>query len=67
MFTCSDRQREAEIMNLPALSTKDIVYIALFAAVIAAMQARGFEPVDDNEADALALLLWAIEARGGQA
>ena len=37
------------------------------AAVIAAMQARGFEPVDDNEADALALLLWAIEARGGQA
>ena len=29
------------------------------AAVIAAMQARGFHPADDNEADALALLLWA--------
>jgi hypothetical protein len=30
-------------------------------AMIAAMQARGFHPGDDNEADALALLLWAIE------
>ena len=29
--------------------------------VIAAVQARGHDPVDDNEADALALLLWAIE------
>ncbi len=28
---------------------------------IAAVQARGHDPVDDNEADALALLLWAIE------
>ena len=26
---------------------------------------RGFAPVDDNESDALALLLWAIETRGG--
>jgi hypothetical protein len=34
-------------------------------AVIAAMHARGFAPADDNEADALALLLWAIDARGG--
>ncbi|WP_370688744.1 hypothetical protein [Roseomonas sp. GC11] len=34
-------------------------------AVIAAMQARGFAPADDNEADALALLLWALDARGG--
>ena len=33
-------------------------------AVIAAMRARGFAPVDDNEADALALLLWAIDAQG---
>ena len=31
------------------------------ASVIAAMQARGFRPADDNEADALALLLWATE------
>jgi hypothetical protein len=33
------------------------------AAVIAAVQALGFIPADDNEADALALLHWAI-ARG---
>lgn len=30
------------------------------AAMIAAMQQRGHAPVDDNEADALALLHWAI-------
>ena len=35
------------------------------AAVIEAMRARGFNPGDDNEADALAILLWAIETRGG--
>lgn len=34
-------------------------------AIIAAMRARGFAPADDNEADALALLLWAIDAQGG--
>jgi hypothetical protein len=34
-------------------------------AVIAAMRARGFAPADDNEADALALLMWAIDAQGG--
>ena len=37
------------------------------AAVIAAMKAHGFSPADDNEADALALLLWATSAQGGQA
>ena len=37
------------------------------AAMIAAMQARGFHPTDDNEADALALLLWCIETQGGAA
>jgi len=37
------------------------------AAVVAAMQARGFHPADDNEADALALLLWAIETAEGRA
>jgi hypothetical protein len=31
------------------------------AAMIAAVRARGFGPVDDNEADAIAILLWAIE------
>ena len=35
--------------------------------VIAAMRARGFEPVDDNEADAIAILLWALETAGGMA
>jgi Holliday junction resolvasome RuvABC endonuclease subunit len=34
-------------------------------AVIAAVQSRGFAPADDNEADALAILLWAIETQGG--
>ena len=35
------------------------------AAVIAAVRARGFNPADDNEADALAILLWATETQGG--
>ena len=34
-------------------------------AVIAAVRERGFSPADDNEADALAILLWAIETSGG--
>jgi hypothetical protein len=34
-------------------------------AVIAAIRDRGFKPADDNEADALAILLWAIETDGG--
>ena len=37
------------------------------AAMVAAMQARGFHPADDNEADALALLLWATSSIGGRA
>ncbi len=37
------------------------------AAVIAAVRACGFSPADDNEADAIALLLWAIETNGGVA
>ena len=36
---------------------------ASMEAVIAAMRARGFAPADNNEADALALLLWAIDAQ----
>ena len=31
------------------------------AEMIAAMRARGFQPADDNEADALAILQWALE------
>jgi len=37
------------------------------AAMIAAVRGRGFEPADDNEADAIAILLWAIETHGGVA
>jgi hypothetical protein len=36
-------------------------------AMIDAACARGFSPADDNEADAIAILLWAIETRGGVA
>lgn len=35
------------------------------AAVIAAIRACGFCPTDDNEADALAILLWATDTGGG--
>ena len=35
--------------------------------MIAAARQRGFSPADDNEADAIALLLWAIETNGGVA
>jgi len=35
------------------------------AAVIAAVRTRGYRPADDNEADAIAILLWAIETEGG--
>lgn len=35
--------------------------------MIEAAQARGYSPTDDNEADAIAILLWAIETRGGVA
>jgi hypothetical protein len=36
-------------------------------AMIAAVRARDFSPADDNEADAIALLLWAIATNGGVA
>ena len=36
-------------------------------AMIDAARARGFSPADDNEADAIAILLWAIETNGGVA
>ena len=35
--------------------------------VLAAMRERGFEPADDNEADAISILLWALETNGGLA
>ena len=36
-------------------------------AMIAAAIARGYAPADDNEADAIAILHWAIETHGGVA
>ena len=36
-------------------------------AMIDAARAEGFSPADDNEADAIAILLWAIETQGGVA
>jgi hypothetical protein len=33
--------------------------------MIAAARNRGFNPTDDNEADAIAILLWAIDTHGG--
>jgi hypothetical protein len=35
------------------------------AAVMAAVRARGFQAADDNEADAIAILLRSIETQGG--
>ena len=35
-------------------------------AVIAAMKAKGHQPGDDNEADALAILHWALAQGGGR-
>ena len=34
-------------------------------AVTAAFRARGVNPADENEADVIAILLWAIETHGG--
>ena len=34
-------------------------------AMMAVARSRGFSPADDNEADAIAILLWALETRGG--
>ena len=36
-------------------------------AMMDAARKRGFNPADDNEADAIAILLWAIETNGGVA
>ena len=36
-------------------------------AVLAAVREHGHQPADDNEADAIALLRWALSTRGGVA
>lgn len=35
------------------------------AAVMNAVRARGYSPADDNEADAISILLWALDTGGG--
>jgi Holliday junction resolvasome RuvABC endonuclease subunit len=35
------------------------------AAMVDAIRAKGFNPADDNEADAIAILLWALNTKGG--
>jgi len=37
------------------------------AMMIEAARKRGFFPKDDNEADAIAILLWALKTQGGVA
>jgi hypothetical protein len=44
---------DAEILTAALNADKD--------AVIAAVRALGFDPANDNEADALALLDWALK------
>ena len=36
-------------------------------AMVAAVRDRGFKPADDNEADAIAILLWSLDTQGGMA
>jgi len=37
------------------------------AMMIEAARAKGYRPADDNEADAIAILHWALETKGGMA
>ena len=37
------------------------------AAMVEAAQMRGFKPNDDNEADALAILMWVLDTKAGLA
>ena len=55
-----DPARRAEMLN-----TADVSILCLPDE--AAIEARGFTPADDNEADAIALLLWATDPTGGRA
>jgi hypothetical protein len=56
-------QRTIAYQGVPVGTIKR--HVADKAAVMAAVRARGFSPADDNEADAIAILLWAIETEGG--
>jgi len=68
VLTAWAEQREIPYQGVPVGTIKRHVTgkgNADKAAVIAAVRARGFNPADDNEADALAILLWATETQGG--
>lgn len=61
-------QREIPYQGIPVGTIKRFIAgkgNADKKAVIAAVKARGYSPADDNEADAIAILLWAIETGGG--
>ena len=61
-------QREIAYQGVPVSTIKRHVAAkgnADKATVMAAVRARGFSPADDNEADAIAILLWAMETDGG--
>lgn len=42
-----------------------LAYVGLNQWALALAIDRGFNPTDDNEADAIAILLWAVETQGG--
>ena len=70
MLTAWCEQRGVAYQGVPVGTIKRFVTgrgNADKAAVITAIRARGFNPADDNEADALAILLWATQTGGGAA
>jgi len=67
-WTKSDQMRVGAYQCVPVGTIKRFIAgkgNADKAAVIEAVRARGYHPADDNEADAIAILLWALETRGG--
>jgi hypothetical protein len=61
-------QREIAYQGVPVGTIKKFIASKGNAdkqAVMNAVRARGHQPADDNEADAIAILLWSIETHGG--
>jgi hypothetical protein len=61
-------QREVPYQGVPVGTIKRFIAgkgNADKQAVLDAVRARGYVPTDDNEADAIAILLWVIETGGG--
>src|SRR5215475_3426940 len=68
MLTAWCEQRSIAYQGVPVGTIKRFIAgrgNADKSAVIDAIRARGYSPADDNEADAIAILLWALETRGG--